>query len=200
MRIDSVLSSMLWKEQEWYRYVQQRKVCLQSCCHTAPAPLLPFACQCQMRTSGGRGTAGSFLESFTHWSEPQSTSNYYRHVLDHRILWSHTLLKAAWTPLLQFSQLLWILKWISLICTMLEDAVVWKYFIFLVAVDDNAFLDYLQTIELYNISLQLSKNPAWMFMAMSCGSIGKSLLLFLIESCTQTGNISMIPVQQLVQK
>lgn len=75
----------------------------------------------------------------------------------------------------------------------------WKYLIFLVAVDDNAFLYFLQTIELYNIALQLSKNTAWMFMAMLHGSRDKSLLLFLIESSTQTGNINMIPAQQLVQ-
>lgn len=66
--------------------------------------------------------------------------------------------------------------------------------------DDKAFLHFLQTTELYSISLQLSKNTAWMFMAMSHGSIDKSLLLFFIKSCTLTGNINRIPAQQLIQK
>lgn len=64
MRMESVLSSMLWKQQEWYIYMQQRNICSQRCYHTVLAPLSALSCHCQMKTSWQRSAAGSFLEIF----------------------------------------------------------------------------------------------------------------------------------------
>lgn len=74
-----------------------------------------------------------------------------------------------------------------------EDTVVLKYFFIPTAVDGNAFLEFLQVIELYNISLQVSKKTAWLFMTVSHDFKHKSLPLFFIGSYTQAGNITRIP-------
>lgn len=65
------------------------------------------------------------------------------------------------------------------------------------AVNGNTFPDILQDIELHNIFLPLSKNTTCLFVTTSRGSKHKSLLLFLIGTYTQAGNMTRIPAQQL---